>query len=178
MPCSGYGNGNQLWRVKFFHNYIPKYNQQIYYFLIIHLKLEGLGKNWAMRNLVLSGIFCKWDCESCTADQNECSSCGFNQIFQENSCFCKNDYVMNGIEPLICSRYLPTTIYSTICELETGHYIGNSLYSPSCRIVKKQSIVFLQCIVNQTIGFPPISSDCYSLIKANFCYIKDYKSQK
>ena len=85
---------------------------------------------------------------------------------------------MISLGPLICKRYNPKMEYSTICELETGNYIAHSLYSPSCRIVKKQSIVFLQCIVNQTIGFPPISSDCYSLIKANFCYIKDYKSQK
>jgi hypothetical protein len=68
MPCSGYGNGNQLWRVKFFHNNIPKYKPFDDYFLMINLKLEGLGKNWALRNLAMSGIFCKWDCESCTVD--------------------------------------------------------------------------------------------------------------
>jgi hypothetical protein len=61
--------------------------------------------------------------------------------------------------------------------MESSHYVKLSLYLPTCQIVKKESNAFIQCIVNQTIGFP-ISEDCFTQIKMNFCYYTSNNSKK
>jgi hypothetical protein len=52
MPCSGYGNDNNLWNIKFFHPF-PKSDLNTEIELSIKVNLEGLGQNWAFRNLIV-----------------------------------------------------------------------------------------------------------------------------
>ncbi len=175
MPCSGYGNENNLWNIKFFHPFLKSdINDELE--LSIKVNVEGLGKNWAFRNLIVWGSFCKWDCNSCINDADQCSSCQKIYVVKRGEeCFCKDNYLPMNIEPLIC-RINDNKIIPDLCSLEYLHFVTQSFYTPSCKIVDKSSFKYLYCSVNQTRGFP-ISEECFSQRIVSFCTIKENKTQ-